>query len=135
MAAFPTVFRQRILDAALHGDATEQAVADRFGLSRSFVQKLKRQWRRDATIEPVGHRGGATSKLSAEDRAAVAAWLNETPDLIADEVATRLAGEVATRFAGERCVIVSGRTAARALVALGLTRKKRRSGQPRRSRA
>ncbi len=122
MAAFPTVFRQRILDAALHGDATEQAVADRFGVSRSFVQKLKRQWRRDATIEPVGHRGGATSKLSAEDRAAVAAWLNETPDLIADEVATRLAGE--------RCVIVSGRTAARALVALGLTRKKRRSGQP-----
>jgi len=122
MAAFPTVFRQRILDAALKGDATEQHVADRFGVSRSLVQKLKRHWRRDATIEPVGHRGGATPKLSADDRAAVAAWLDETPDLIADEVAGRLADE--------RRVVVSGRTAARVLVSLGLTRKKRRSERP-----
>jgi len=122
MAAFPTVFRQRILDAALAGDATEQQVADRFSVSRSFVQKLKRQWRRDGSVEPVGHRGGATSKLSDDDRAAIATWLDQTPDLIADEVAARLAAE--------RRVVVSGRTAARALVALGLTVKKRRSGRP-----
>ena len=119
MAAFPTVFRQRILGAALAGTATEQAVADRFAVSRSFVQKLKRQFRRDGTVEPIGHRGGAPSKLSADDRAAVAAWIDHTPDLIADEVAARLADE--------RRVVVSGRTAARALVSLGLTRKKRRS--------
>ena len=122
MAAFPTVFRQRILDAALRGDATEQAVADRFSVSRSLVQKLKRQWRRDGSVEPVGHRGGATPKLSDDDRAAITAWLDQTPDLIADEVAARLADE--------RRVVVSGRTAARALVALGLTVKKRRSGRP-----
>ena len=80
MAAFPTVFRQRVLDSALRGNATEHAVADRFAVSRSFVQKLKRQFRRDGTVEPVGHRGGAPSKLSADDRAALVAWLGEAAD-------------------------------------------------------
>ena len=122
MAAFPTVFRQRVLDAALRGDATQQAVADRFAVSRSFVQKLKRQFRRDGTVEPVGHRGGAPSKLSADDRAALVAWLDEATDATCAELAARLADE--------RGVAVSHDAVGRALTAAGYTLKKRRSGRP-----
>ena len=70
MAAFSLDLRRRILSAALaDGAPTEQALADRFRVSRSFVQKLKRRWRTAGTAEPVGHRGGAPLKLSGEDRA------------------------------------------------------------------
>jgi len=119
MAAFPTVFRQRILDAALRGDATEQQVADRFAVSRSFVQKLKRQWRRDRSIEPVGHRGGAPARLSDDDRATLVAWADETNDATCDDLAARLADE--------RGVSVSHDTVGRSLLAAGYTLKKRRS--------
>ena len=107
MATFPTVFRQRILDAALRGDATEQAVADRFAVSRAFVQKIKRQVRRTGSVEPVGHRGGAPRKLSDDDRAALVAWIDETNDATCDDLATRLASE--------RGVAVSHDTVGRAL--------------------
>ena len=122
MAAFPTVFRQRVLDAALRGNATEQAVADRLAVSRSFVQKLKRQFRRDGTVEPIGHRGGAPSKLSADDRAALVAWLGEATDATC--------GELAARLADEHGVAVSHDAVGRALTAAGYTLKKRRSGRP-----
>lgn len=122
MAAFSLDLRQRILSAALRGDATEQAVAARFGVSRGFVQKLKRRWRRDGTAEPVGHRGGAKPKLSDDDRAALATWVEATPDATGAELARRLRAE--------RGVHVSARTVNRALAALRLTVKKRRSAPP-----
>lgn len=119
MAAFSLDLRRRILDAALKGDSTEQAVADRFGVSRSFVQKIKRRWRSHATIEPVGHRGGALPKLSDDDRAALVVWADGS-DATGQELAERLATE--------RGVRVTGRTVNRVLAASGLTLKKRRSG-------
>lgn len=119
MAAFSLDLRRRILQAALKGDATEQAVADRFGVSRSFVQKLKRRWRSHGTAEPVGHRGGALPKLSDDDRAALVAWADGS-DATGQELAERLATE--------RGVRVTGRTVNRVLAASGLTLKKRPSG-------
>ena len=119
MAAFSLNLRRRILDAALEGDLTERAVAERFGVSRSFVQKLKRRWRSHATAEPVGHRGGALPKLSDDDRAALVAWADGS-DATGQELAERLATE--------RGVRVTGRTVNRVLAASGLTLKKRRSG-------
>lgn len=119
MAAFSTDLRRRVLDAALADDATtERAVADRFGVSLGFVQKLKRRWRRDRTVEPVGHRGGAPAKLSADDRAALALWADGSDATGADW---------AERLRAERGVDVSARTVNRALAATGLTVKKRRS--------
>ncbi len=64
MAAFSLDLRRRILDAALaDGAPTEHALAERFGVSRGFVQKLKRRWRTDGTAEPAGHRGGALADI------------------------------------------------------------------------
>lgn len=121
MAAFSLDLRRRILTAALKGNLTEQAVADRFGVSRSFVQKLKRRWRSHATAEPVGHRGGAPRKLADDDRAALVAWADGS-DATGQELAERLATE--------RGVRVTARTVNRVLAASGLTLKKRHSEPP-----
>lgn len=120
MAAFSLDLRQRILDAALVGDATEQAVADRFRVSRSFVQKLKRLHRATGSLAPSTARRGPAPTLSTDDRTALAAWVQAAAD--------RTGRELAARLADERGVRVSDRTVNRALAAMGLTLKKRRSG-------
>jgi transposase len=122
MAAFSLDLRRRVLDAALAPDApTEQAVADRFGVSRAFVQKLKRRWRRHGTAEPIGHRGGAPRKLSDDDRATLLAWADGS-----DATCT----ELRDRLAAERGVVLARSTVNGVLVAAGITLKKRRSGPP-----
>ena len=119
MAAFSLDLRQRILDAALRGDATEQAVADRFAVGRSFVQKIKRLHRTASSIAPSTARRGPAPALSADDRAALATWVAAEADRTGDELAARLASD--------RAVHVGGRTVNRTLAAMGLTLKRRRS--------
>jgi transposase len=122
VAAFSLDLRRRILHAALADDAPpEQALADRFGVSRSFVQKLKRRWRADGTAAPVGHRGGAPRKLSDDDRAALLGWADG---------ADATCAELRDRLAAERGVEVARSTVNGVLVAAGLTLKKRRSEPP-----
>lgn len=114
MAAFSLDLRRRILDGA----PTEQALADRFSVSRGFVQKLKRRWRSHGTAEPVGHRGGAPRKLSDDDRAVLVAWADGSDATCA---------ELRDRLAEERGVEAARSTVNGVLVAAGLTLKKRRS--------
>lgn len=122
MRAFSTDLRQRVLDAALEPGAVEQHVADRFGVSRGFVQKLKRRWRSAGTAEPVAQRRGPTPRLSEDDRAALAERVAAVPDATDDEHRVWLADA--------RGVEVSRSTINRTLLALGLTRKKK-SSEPR----
>jgi transposase len=124
MAAFSLDLRQRVLDAALRGDATEQAVADRFRVSRSFVQKIKRRWRLHRTagsIAPSTARRGPKPSLSDDDQAALVAWADGSD---------ATGAELAERLAAERGVRVGAGTVNRALRAAGLTPKKRRSERP-----
>ena len=119
MAAFSLDLRQRVLDAALAGDATEQAVADRFRVSRSFVQKLKRLHRTTGSIAASTARRGPKPALSDGDRTALAAWADGSD---------ATGAELAERLAAERGVRVGAGAVNRALRAAGLTPKKRRSG-------
>jgi transposase len=119
MRTFALDLRQRVLTAALQGSDSEQAVADRFGVSKGFVQKLKRRWRSAGTAAPVEQRRGPAPKLSDDDRVALATLVEERPDATSDELRRVLAEQGRP--------LVSRRTLDRALVALGLTLKKRRS--------
>ena len=119
MRTFSLDLRQRVLSAALSGAASEQAVADRFGVSRAFVQKIKRRWRDDGTAAPVEQRRGPRPLLTPDDRAALAAWVGGTPDATVEELRRRLADD--------RAVTASEPTVRRALAALGLSYKKRSS--------
>jgi transposase len=122
MAAFSLDLRRRILDVALANDApTETAIAERFGVSKGFVQKLKRRWRTHGTAEPVGYPGGTARKLSDGDRATLAAWADGSDATLA---------ELRDRLTAERGVRVHESTVHRAVAAAGVTLKKRRSGRP-----
>lgn len=121
MAAFSLDLRQRVLEAALRGDAPEQAVADRFRVSRSFVQKVKRLHRTTGSIAPSTARRGPRPALSDGDRAALVAWADGSD---------ATGAELAARLAAERGVRVGAGTVNRALRLAGLTPKKRRSAPP-----
>ena len=117
MRAFDTDLRQRVLDAALRADATEQQVADRFAVSRGFVQKVKRRWRSAGMAEPVAQRRGPAPVLSDDDRAALADRVQAVPDATDDEHRAWLAAE--------RGVAVSRATVNRTLARLGLSLNKK----------
>lgn len=119
MAAFSLDLRQRILHAALRGDATEDALAERFAVSRSFVQKIKRLHRATGSIAPSSARRGPAPTLSPEHRSALASYVATEPD--------RSGAELAARLASDYAVVVTGRTVNRALAAMQLTLKKRPS--------
>lgn len=119
MKAFSTDLRQRVLTAALADDAVEREVADRFGVSRGFVQKIKRRWRSAGTAEPVQQRRGPTPALSDDDRTALAERVRDMSDATDAEHRAWLAAE--------RGVVVSVSTVNRTLIRMGLTRKKKSS--------
>ena len=110
--------RERVL-ADSDGGAGTRAVAAKYRVSESWVRRLK-QTRRDAgRVAPATRRAPAPGWMAHTDaiRAAVAACPDAT------------LAEYRQRFA----LPVSVPTLARALVALGLSRKKSQSGRPSRT--
>jgi transposase len=120
MKAYSLDLRQRVLAAALRGVRTIPEVAELFGVSLTFVNKMLRLHRSGSDLAPRPHGGGHTPRLGARHhkllRAAVAA----------DNDATL--GELRARLAARTHTEVSEATVSRALKALGLPRKKKHEG-------
>lgn len=111
MAAYALDLRARIVNARQDGDSTAD-VADRFAVSPAFVRRLMQRYRATGSLAPkTGPRGPKPQLVPDYDRIR---QLNvETPDLTAAEVRDRLQ------------LTVSVVTVWRAIVALGLTVKKK----------
>jgi len=60
MEACSLDLRERILRSCAESGLTREEVADDFGVSRSFLQKLLRRMREGGSIAPKPHRGGRT---------------------------------------------------------------------------
>jgi len=120
MKAYSLDLRQRVLSAALSGDRTIPEVAELFGVSMAFVNKMLRLHRAGSDLAPRPHGGGHTPCLEARHhkllRAAVAANNDAT------------LGELREHLAAKSRVVVSDSTISRALKALGLPRKKKHEG-------
>ncbi len=120
MKAYSLDLRQRVLAAALRGDRTIPQVAELFGVSTAFVNKLLRLHRAGDDLAPRPHGGGHTPRLGTRHhrllRAAVAANNDAT------------LGELREHLAARSRVEVSDSTVSRALKALGLPRKKKHEG-------
>ena len=116
--AFGMDLRVRVLAACDDGDPTGE-VAERFAVSPAWVRRLKQRRRETGEVGPRPHppRPGELAGREADLLAAVAA----TPDLTLAELRRSLGLPVALS------------TLAAALGRLGLTRKKSRSGRPRRA--
>ncbi len=119
MKAYSLDLRQRVL-SALRGDRTISEVAELFGVSLTFVNKMLRLHRAGADLAPRPHGGGHVPRLGPRHhkllRAAVAANNDATLGELREHLARRARTEV------------SDSTVSRALKALGLPRKKKHEG-------
>jgi len=120
MAAYSLDLRKRIVDAIERGVGTRSAIARLFGVHESFVYKLLRQKRQRGDIAPLPHGGGAEAKLNEDQLMVLTDLVAEFPDATLDELRQQLKKRVR--------VEVSVPTIWRACEALGLPRKKKRSG-------
>lgn len=111
--------RAEVLAACDAGEGT-RAVALKFNVSESWVRRVKQERRELGKVAPKLTRDRTPDWAEHSD------WLREKTDEQPD--ATLL--ELVALAAVERDWITSDATICRALKALGLTRKKRRSSQP-----
>jgi transposase len=89
-AAYSVDLRRKVVHAREHGTASQATVAQFFGVSVSFVEKLLRLHRRTGSLEPDRKRAGRPAQIDAATCAQVQRWLEEQNDLTLAEVAERL---------------------------------------------
>ena len=107
MAAYSNDLRSKLILAWQRGQNTEQQLADNFSVSRGWVQKVIRHWRRTKQTTAPLYRHGPLPKI---DPVRLAAQVEADPDATLEELAKRLRS--------------SAPTVCRALQRLGLGRKK-----------
>jgi transposase len=77
--------RQKILHACERRLGSQQAIANIFGVSLSFVEKLWRRHRTTGDLAPKPHGGGQRPRLAAAAQAQVRRLVNEQPDATLEE--------------------------------------------------
>jgi transposase len=116
MARYSIDLRQKILHACERRLGSQQAIADMFGVSLSFVEQLLRRHRTTGAIAPKPHAGGQRPRLDATAQAQVRRLVHDQPDATLEELCTR-----AVETTGIR---VSVPTMCRVVQRLGLPRKR-----------
>jgi transposase len=116
MKAYTLDLRQRFLSAALRGDRTILDVAELFGVSMTFGNKMLRLHRAVPDLAPRPHGGGHVPRLGARPHKPLRAAVAANNDATLGDLCEHL-------VAGTR-VSVSDATVSRALSRLDLPRKK-----------
>ena len=115
MKPYSMDLRQRVVEAYENRDGTQSELAEVFGVSVSWVEKLLYRWRQTGLISPKPHGGGRQAKIAGKKLERLKALVEENPDATLEELRRkiRVKGSVMSVF--------------RALERLGITRKKSRS--------
>lgn len=126
MEAYSVDLRRRVATAYDEGVETIEEVAERFGVSASFVSKVMARRRRTGSLSSKPHRGGFASALAGTPMEVLAGLVKTQPDATLEELRRHLA---------EQCAVsVSVSAVCRAVAKLQLPRKKSRctpvSGTP-----
>ena len=119
MAAYSIDLRQKILHAWERHRASQRALADLFGVSLSFLEKLIRRYRTTGALAAKPHAGGQRPRLDAAADTLVRRLVHDNADITLEELCARVAETQGVR--------VSVATMCRVLQRLGLPRKKRHS--------
>ncbi len=119
MAAYSIDLRQKILRAWERQLGSQRAIADLFGVSLAFVEKVLRHHRTTGDIAPKPHAGGQKPRLGAAAQAVVQRLMGANADATLEALCTGVAAETGVR--------VSVPTMCRVLQRLGWPRKKSRS--------
>ncbi|MEM1095238.1 MAG: transposase [Bacteroidota bacterium] len=110
--------RQRIADTLDDNTLSQNAIALRFKVSVSTVQRIQRTLRDKQPLAPLPHAGGQKPIIDDDDFPIIEAWLDDEPDLTQ--------AQLAERFETEHERSVSRRTMGRVLKRMDQTRKKSR---------
>jgi transposase len=119
MKPYSIDLRERILKDC-DGEMKTRAVARKYAVSESWVRRLKQVRRESGRVTPAPRRHGPTPAWAAYAEA-IREAVRRDPDATLAEYCQRYA------------LPLSVPTLARALIALGLPRKKSRSGRPSRT--
>ena len=111
--------RQRAVGAYLRGEGSIQALAARFAVGSSSLDRWLKRNRDTGSVERAPRSGGPPRRVTPAGEALIREWFAEDPSLAQHVVADRLAD------AGQPAV--TQQTAGRAIQRMGLTRKKSRS--------
>jgi transposase len=121
MKAYSLDLRQKVLAAALRGDRTISEVAELFGVGTSFVNKLLDLHRRGQDTAPRPHGGGYPARLLPRHERLLHSRVRHRKDATLEELRAHLEEQEG--------LLVSVSTVSRALIRLGLGRKKKHGGQ------
>lgn len=114
--AYSTDLREKIVRAYDEQLGSQRALAELFGVSRSFVEKLLARRRSTGEIKALAHGGGRQPHCKTQDIALVRQHLKEQPDATLAEVCHKVRQEHGTS--------VSYSAMSRLLKRIGLPRKK-----------
>ncbi|MCA9233499.1 MAG: transposase [Planctomycetales bacterium] len=80
MQALSMDLRERIVAAYENGEGSQEAIGERFSVSRTVVGKLVRQQREQGTLQSQVHRCGRKPAISGEKLAELQQHLVDYPD-------------------------------------------------------
>ncbi len=112
--------RRHAVEAYERGEGSINAIAKRFDIGSSSLDRWLRRMRDTGSVERAPRSGGNPRRVTAEGEALLRRWLADDPSLAQHVLAARLAE------AGQPPV--TQQTAGQALARMGLTYKKSRSG-------
>ena len=121
MKSYSIDLRERVVAAYDAHEGTQPQIAARFSVSVQWVRKILRQRRNTGSIAPKPHGGGRPPAFDPHAAARLRQAVAEDHDATLREL---------SRAAGVPC---APSVVHRALKALGITRKKSRSGPPSRT--
>ena len=114
--AISSDLRRRVIDAYEQGNGSIPAVAVRFAVSPSSLNRWLRRQRETGSVEPAARSGGNPRRVTPEGEHLLNEWLAENPSVPQHELAARLVE------AGQPSV--SQQTVGRTLARMALTHKK-----------
>lgn len=116
MKPYSIAFRKKIVETRQNTNKSIQQIAERFGVSYSFVRKLLKRYEAKGTIEPDPHGGGKSLKLNLQQIEIVIQLVEEDSNATLQQLCDRLEERTGMK--------VSIPTMYRLLQRLKLTRKK-----------
>ena len=116
MKAYSVDLRQKIIETYKNKEGSIRGVAERFKVSRSFVQKLLKQHQQMGNLAPLPHGGGTPPKLTD--------YVLEIEKLLEEKNDATLP-ELCQNIKEATGINVSPSTLCRFLQKLNLTRKKK----------
>ena len=97
MKPYSEDLRKKIIDTYFEESESIRQIAQRFKVSRSFVQKLLKRYQQTGTIAPKPSTGGQGAKLNSAQINLVAELVEQNNDATLQELCNRLEKQIGVR--------------------------------------